>query len=603
MGRWFDELKRRNVFRVAAAYLAGAWLVVQLMEALLPMFGLEETAGRPIVVFLAVGFIPALVLSWFFEFTAGGLRSQADLDRETDGGERSHRGLDAIIVVFLSLAVGYFAVDKFLIDPARDRVMVEAAVEEAMSAPPESSIAVLPFLDLSPENDQEYFSDGLSEELLNLLARIPELKVASRTSSFAFKNQNVSIEEVAQALSVGHVLEGSVRMSGNRIRVTAQLIRADDGFHVWSETYDRDLDDVFVVQDDIAGEVVDTLKLSLLNPQPRARVTDTDAYNRFLQARYLLHQYTPDSMSRAMALGREVVEIDPDYAPAWGLLSSIYINQAMNNVMVVHEAMDLAREAAQRHVDLDPEGSFGYSQLAWIAHIYDGDLASAALFYEKALELEPDNPALLGNAAVLAEALGQLELAIELKEFLAAAQPTNPISHNNLGLSYYYGDRLDEAEDSLRTTVVLSPDYIGAQYRLGNVLLLREDYEAALDAYQREKDEEYHIKGLALVHFGSGNMEAADAALQTLIDDWGDQYPSEVAHVYAYRGELDNAFEWLDRRFEQGGPGSWGEQRLDPLFRNLHDDPRWDAFLVQMDVSEDQLREIEFNVSLPETTE
>ena len=204
---------------------------------------------------------------------------------------------------------------------------------------------------------------------------------------------------------------------------------------------------------------------------------------------------------------------------------------------------------------------------------------------------------------MLAEALGQLELAIELKEFLAAAQPTNPISHNNLGLSYYYGDRLDEAEDSLRTTVVLSPDYIGAQYRLGNVLLLREDYEAALDAYQREKDEEYHIKGLALVHFGSGNMEAADAALQTLIDDWGDQYPSEVAHVYAYRGELDNAFEWLDRRFEQGGPGSWGEQRLDPLFRNLHDDPRWDAFLVQMDVSEDQLREIEFNVSLPETTE
>ena len=568
------------------------------------MFGLQETAGPTrSSILLALGFIPALVLSWFFEFTAGGLRSQADLDRD-DGrvGDTVPSCPEyAIIVVFLApWPSGYFAVDKFLIDPARDRVMVEAAVEEAMSAPAESSIAVLPFLDLSPEGDQEYFSDGLSEELLNLLAKIPDLKVASRTSAFAFKGTNASIEEVATALSVGHVLEGSVRMSGNRIRVTAQLIRADDGYHVWSDTYDRNLDDVFAVQDEIAGEVVDTLKLALLEPMPRTRPTDPDAYNRFLQSRYLLHQYSPDSMARALVLAQEVVAIDPDYSPAYGILSSIYINQAMNNVIPVEEGMELAREAANRQVSLDPKGSFGYAQLAWIAHIFDGDLASAALFYEKAVEYEPDNPSLLGNAAVLAESLGELDLAIELKKYLTEVNPTNPIAHNNLALSYYYANRLDEAEESIRTTIVLSPEYIGGQYRLGSILLLREEYDAALAAYEREKDEEYHIKGLALANYALGNTDAADTALQTLIDDWGERYPGEVAHVYAYRGDIDKAFEWLAKREAQGGIGSWGEQRLDPLLQNLHDDPRWDPFLVRMGVSDDQLSDVSLNVSLPE---
>ena len=603
MSKLFAELKRRNVVRVAAAYLAAAWLVVQLLDSLLPVFDLPETAARPIVSLIAIGFVVAVIASWFFEMTPTGLKRQTDADKDSAEKPTSHKLFDTAIIALLLIAVGYFAVDKFILDPARDAAMVETAVEEAMTAPAERSIAVLPFLDLSPDNDQEYFSDGLSEELLNLLAKIPDLKVASRTSAFAFKGQDVTIEEVASALSVGHVLEGSVRMSGNRIRVTAQLIRADDGFHVWSETYDQDLDDIFAVQDQIAGEVVDNLRLTLLNPMPRSRATDPDAYNRFLQARYLLHQYTPDSMDRALALAKDVVAVDPEYAPAYGILSSIYINQAMNNVLPHGEAMGLARQAAQTHVRLEPDGAFGYAQLAWIAHIFDGDLRSAAQFYERAIEIEPENPALMGNAAVLAEALGKLDLAIELKKYLTDRNPTNSIAHNNLALSYYYSDRLDEAEESIRTTVVLSPDYIGGQYRLGNIMLLREEYEAALAAYEREEDEEYRVKGRALANFALGNMEVADAALTTLIEDWGDQYPSEVAHVYSYRGELDNAFEWLNIRAEKGGPGSWGEQRLDPLFRNLHDDPRWDAFLVRMSVSEDQLSDISFSVALPEPRE
>jgi len=600
MLRLYDELKRRNVLRVAAGYLAASWLVVQLIEALLPIFGLAETAGRPLVVFLIVAFLPVLVLTWFFQLTPEGLQSQAALDLSDDGGPRPSGRLDTAIIVMLALAVGYFATDKFVFDPARDRASVATAVEEALTVAPQRSIAVMPFLDLSPARDQAYFSDGLAEELLNLLAKIPDLEVASRTSSFAFKGRNVQIADIADTLSVGHVLEGSVRMSGDRIRVTAQLIRGSDGFHVWSETYDRQLDDIFDVQDDIAGAVVDALSITLLGPAPRPRATDPEAYKRFLQARYLLHQFTPQSLAQALGLMKESLDIDPAYVPAWGNLASIYINQAMNDVMPANEAMELARSAAQIAIDLDPRASDGYSQLAWIAHIYDGDLASAALFYEKAIDLDPENPALLGNAAVLAEALGRLDLAISLKKYLTEATPTNAISHNNLALAYYYAGRLDAAEASIRTTVVLSPGYIGAQYRLGTILLLREEFEAALDAFEREQDEEYHIKGLALAHYALGNREEADTALQTLVTSWGERYPVEVAHVYAYRNETDAAFEWLYKRAEMGGPGSWGDQKLDLLFRNLHDDPRWDDFLVSMDVSDRQLDDISFEVSLPE---
>ncbi len=598
----YDELKRRNVFRVAAAYLAAAWLIVQLLESLLPTFGFPETAGQPVVVVLLMAFVPVLILAWFFEFTADGLRRQSDLDREPAKLPRSHRAVDTTIIAVLTLAVGYFSLDKFIFDPARDAASLEIAVEQAMSVPVGRSIAVLPFLDLSPDMDHEYFSDGLSEELLNLLAKIPDLHVASRTSSFAFKGTDAQILEVADALMVGHVLEGSVRRSGDKVRITAQLIKAANGFHVWSETYDRDFNDVFEVQDDIAQRVVDALRITLLSPTPRVRATDPDAYTRFLQARYLHQQFTPDSMESALTLYKQVIAIDPDYVPAWTNTASIYINQAMNNVRPAKEGMALAREAAQTAIDLDPEYASGYSQLAWIAHVYDGDLKSAALFYERAVDLEPTNAVVLGNAAVLAESLGRLGLAISLKKYLTEATPTSAISHNNLALAYYYANRLGEAEDSIRTTVVLSPGYMGAQYRLGTILLMREDYETALATYEREKDEEYRLKGHALAHYALGDQAEADAALQTLIDDWGEMYPGEVAHVYAYRGQLDAAFEWLEKRYEKGGPGSWGEQKLDLLLDNLRDDPRWDPFLQKMGVSDGQLSQIEFNVILPEPT-
>ncbi|MGI9261057.1 MAG: tetratricopeptide repeat protein, partial [Woeseiaceae bacterium] len=307
MKRLYDELRRRNVFRIAAAYLAGAWLIVQLMESLLPIFGYPETSGQPVVIMLVAGFIPALILAWFFQYTPLGLKAQDELDLAADTDPGSNRTFDTVVIVFLLAAISYFVVDKFVLEPARVEVMVETAVEDALTAPIDRTIAVMPFIDLSPEGNQEYFSDGLSEELLNLLAKIPDLKVASRTSSFAFKGTDAQISEIAEALSVGHVLEGSVRMSGNRIRVTAQLIKAADGYHLWSDTFERELDDVLHVQDEIAAQVVEELEVTLVDPAPKTRKTDGRAYSLYLQANYLNQQYTQESMERSVELLQEVL--------------------------------------------------------------------------------------------------------------------------------------------------------------------------------------------------------------------------------------------------------------------------------------------------------
>ena len=603
MNRFFEELKKRNVLRVAVVYLAASWLLLQILETLFPIFELPETAIRPVVIALALGFIPAVIASWYFEVTTRGIERESRIDHGSAAALAARRVMDRVIILTLLLSIGYFSIDRFVLDPARDAVGdVSQQSVAATNRGPDRSIAVLPFIDLSPGQDQGYFSDGLSEELMNLLTRVPELDVAARTSSFAFKDSEAAIPEIAASLMVRHVLEGSVRMSGDQVRVTAQLIDADDGYHLWSETYDRTLDDIFAVQDDIAARVVEALQVTLLGPAPESTVTDPDAYALFLQARHLHRGFTKEGMEEAVDLYQRALEIDPGYAPAWMALASLYINQTMNALLPWDDGYRLAREAAEMTITVDPDFAHGYAQLAWIAQDYEKDLAEAALFYEKALELAPHDAGIIGNAAVLAETLGRLDQAIALKRYMVEKFPADPIGHNNLGLAYYLARQYDKAEASMRTTLVLSPEYIGAEYRLGSTLLLREDYEAALEAFEREPDEEYRIKGRALTYYALGRHEEADLALTELQDKFGDRWPAEVAQVHAFRGEPGPAFYWLDKRYETGGPGGWGEQRLDPLFDNLRGDPRWHEFLVKMKSSDEQLAEIEFNVPLPQAS-
>jgi adenylate cyclase len=316
------ELRRRNVLRVGAAYLAVAWLLIQVAQAVFPAFGLGATTVRVVIVVLAIGLLPVLVFAWAFEITPEGLKRESEVDRNQSITPQTGKKLDRLIMVILALALGYFAVDKFVLAPKREQAATEAAraegrTESVVKSYGEKSIAVLPFIDMSAKKDQEYFSDGISEELLNLLAKIPELRVISRSSAFSYKGKDVKLAQVAQELNVAHILEGSVRKAGNKVRITAQLIDARSDTHLWSETYDRPLDDIFAVQDEIAAMVVAQLKVKLLGGTPKAKSTDPAAYALYLQGRQSNRQNTAEGYRRSIQLYKQALAIDPAYDAAW----------------------------------------------------------------------------------------------------------------------------------------------------------------------------------------------------------------------------------------------------------------------------------------------
>ena len=302
------ELKRRNVFRVAALYLVAAWVLLQVGDLLFGLLGLPTSTNKLLFAALVLGFVPALIFSWVYELTPEGLKREHEIERNASITAETARKLDLIVVGLLVIAIVVVAVERFIPRTAP----IPVATDAASGAPPAEtpvqaaakSIAVLPFVNMSGDTGNEYFADGLSEELLNLLAKIPDLRVAARTSAFKFKGEKIDVQEVAQKLNVAHILEGSVRKSGNKVRITAQLIKAADGYHLWSETYDRTLDDIFVVQDDIAGEVVKALKVTLLGTAltTRSKPQDSEAYNLALQGRFFLERRGREDLERSVEL-------------------------------------------------------------------------------------------------------------------------------------------------------------------------------------------------------------------------------------------------------------------------------------------------------------
>ncbi|MBT8065712.1 MAG: tetratricopeptide repeat protein, partial [Gammaproteobacteria bacterium] len=365
----FAELKRRNVVRVAVAYLVSAWLIIQVVETIFPPFGFGDAAIRAVVITLAIGLIPVLVISWVFELTPEGLKLDKNVDPAQSVATFTGKKLDRAIVAILVLALGYFAVDKFVIDPARDKEQLEnarqAARTEAIIADVGNrSIAVLPFADMSPEKDQAYFSEGIAEELLNLLATIPEVRVTSRSSAFSFKDKGLSIPEIAERLRVSYVLDGSVRKAGDQVRISAQLIDAQSDTQLWSRNFDKTLRNIFDIQDEIAGDVVDQIKGTLNISSPEQRQTDPVAYSLFLQAREQRRLGTVDGYDKAIALYRRALEIDPDYPPAWDEMASAYQSQAVTGLRPAAEGFRLARESALAAIDVDPSYAPAYGSLA-----------------------------------------------------------------------------------------------------------------------------------------------------------------------------------------------------------------------------------------------
>ena len=594
------ELKRRNVFRVSAAYLALGWIVTQVTTTVAPMLHLPEWVG-PVVLWIGmIGFPFVVMFAWIYELTPEGLKRESEVDRSGSITHHTGRRLDYVIIGLLVLAIGLFAFHEFR-SPGNSRTMVVARTTPGMApsaAGADRSIAVLPFVNMSADKEQEYFADGIAEELLNLLTKIPQLRVIARTSSFSFKGQNLDVPEIAKRLHATHVLEGSVRKAGNQVRITAQLIDARSDMHLWSETYDRPLDNIFAVQDEIAAAVVSQLKITLLGGAPKARAVDPHAYALYLQARQLGRQNTPEAYERSIALYQQALTIDANDAAAWDGLASNYINQATYGLGPIEDGYRLARDAVGKALAIDPEFAPAHAELGQIAMIYDGDLAAAARHFERALALEPTNTDIIRGAAGLLASLGRLDTAIALDEYVVARDPVNPTGHANLGVYYLYAGRLDAAIESFRTALNLSPDYGGAQQSIGVTLLLKGDPAGALAAMRKDANESWRRIGLPMAWHALGKKSQSDATLAELIQNDGKSWAYNIAYVLAWRGEIDRAFEWLDKAVAYHDAGL-SEIVTNPLFANLRSDPRWVPFLRKIGKAPEQLAAIKFDVKVP----
>jgi TolB-like protein len=610
---FFEELKRRNVFRVGAAYVIAAWLILQFVGVLHDILTVPEWLGKTVLVSLIVGLPLALIFAWVFELTPSGIMREHEVARTASVRHQTGKKLDRVIIGVLTVALVYILLDKLVLEPLQDAELVEATRQSMAGAevePPtepiaaesiDKSIAVLPFVNMSDDAGNEYFSDGISEELLNLLAGIPELRVIARTSSFAYKGKDVLIADVARELGVAYVLEGSVRKSGDQIRITAQLIRADDSSHLWSESYDRTLNDIFVIQDEIAATVVSHLKIKLLGPTPTVETTDTAAYSLYLRARYMHHQLTPDALDQSIAFYEEALAINPRYVAAWTGLAGAYPLRRFVGVDSKSNVLKRSRDAANKALELDPSNASAHAALGVIANVFDRDLAAAARHYQRALELEPANPEVLIVAIEMARALDRSSDAIAIGEYLGVINPVSPLVASNLGWSYLNAGQLDEAIELFQRSLNLSPGFIYSHMGIGWALLLRGEPESALTHMQLESVEWIRLTGLALTYYALGEESKSDAALTTLIDKYQQKFPVPIAWVFAYRGEADRSFEWLNRAVANDSQSQGlAVTLMSRAFDNLHDDPRWLPFLDRIGMSPAQLDAIEFNVTLPE---
>jgi serine/threonine protein kinase/Tfp pilus assembly protein PilF len=445
-----------------------------------------------------------------------------------------------------------------------------------------TGVAVLPFTNLSDDKEQEYFSDGLAEELIDRLAKNPKLRVISRNSAFSFKGKEVDTKTIAQKLNVTHVVEGSVRKAGNHLRITAQLIEAATDSHLWSQSYDRQMENIFVIQDDIAASVAGALKLALEDGQSlKAKEINPEAYNTYLQGRYFSDRLTKEDLEKAITYYDQALRIDPNYARAWVGLSVVYTRQADRGEVPVSDGYEKARKYVQKALELDPNLADAYASMGRIKHYYDWDWTGADAAYKRGLQLEPANADALRAAATLAATLGRFEEAITLYRRAIELDPLSARNYHNLGMQLFQTGRWDEAEEAFRKALELNPQFPSAHYILGRVYLAQSRIKEALAEMQQEPEPSWRGFGLALAYHAAGKKLEADAALADYIEKFQSNWAYQIAQIYAYRGDIDKAFEWLERAYKQRD-GGLAEIKGEPLLHSLEGDPRYRAFMQKM---------------------
>ncbi len=570
------ELKRRNVIRVGIAYVVTSWLLMQVADLVFPRIGLEDSAVTLVIALLGIGFVPALIFAWAFELTPEGIKKEKDVDRSQSITQHTGRKLDFTIIGILVIALGYFTWDKFVWTPGQHAAELESAAQitadtKAAQTVQEKSIAVLPFVNMSDDADNEYFSDGISEEILNALAKVKELKVAGRTSSFAFKGQNQDLRRIGETLGVKHILEGSVRKYGDQLRITAQLIHVDDGFHLWSESYDRKLDNVFAIQDEIATAILTEMKATLLDGETStlaATRTDPKAYERYLLARQRMYERTELSIQAAGDLLDEAIAIDPNYAPAYaqrGIASLLLSVTSYGSI-----PKDQARAEARRYLD---------QALALDANQAEA-LAGMGLYYNG----PPNQP--YKSIAVLEQAL--------------AINPNLINASNWLNIAYWSVNRLSDSMTLLDNIISRDPLYkpaVGNRAFMLTLMGRADEARAYVDSVERfVPGDPFLLSDRAQIELFAGNVAEGLSLMQKAHEVRPSDRVVRVGLNRAYNGthQYERVFddEWSDQivwaLFNQGRTE---EASVIAKSRATNGAPRaWFALLNATGKSEDLLQ-------------
>ena len=582
---FLSELKRRNVYKVAVAYIVAGWALSQGIAQVFPVFDVPNWIIRLIVLLIIVGLPIALVLAWSFEITSQGIKRTEDVDLAEQIPTKSHAWIYIVIVGAL-LSVGLFMIGRY---GFREK-------NPSSTEPQAKSIAVLPFVNMSSDKEQDYFSDGLSEELLNQLAQIPQLRVIARTSSFSFKGKEVDVATIAKALNVANVLEGSVRKSANTLRVTAQLIRASDSSHLWSQTYDRDRTDIFKVQDEIARDVVAALKVKLLPSQelPKAqRTSNPEAYQQYLQGRYYLNRFSIADSDKARVFLERACQLDPRFPLAWAALSQVWaLKTGWSDKLTRAEfATDLAhaRETAERALQLDPDLPEALTARYSIQFLYDFDWKGAADTIRRAQALAPSDPVVLKSAAEVSAVFRDYDSAVDLAHQAVALDPVNAQVRAYLANALLQARRPAESRTEYERVAELNPSTPWAFGGQALAYLAEGKNEEALATVERETSEFARLVVVAVALWSLDRKAESDVALATLIKDDADVGAFQIAEVYSGRGDKDQAFAWLERARRQQDAGL-AYFPNDPLLDPLRSDPRWAIFQRSMGWADDQLK-------------
>ena len=589
IARFWLELKRRKVIRLISVYAAASFVLLELLDIITEPLRLPEWTMAFIIVLLCVGFIVAVILSWIYDYGPEGvIRTESIEDtkeQESPSVPVKKRVKTSAVVIAALIVVAVIL--------AYPKIFRKDKLEGIMDTDGEISIAVLPFVDMSPDHDQEYFCEGMAEEIINALSHITDLRVVARTSAFSFKDKNVDIREIGKKLNVEVILEGSVRKSGDNLRVTAQLINIEDGYQLWSEKYERKLADVFAIQDEISLAIVDKLKVKLLSKEKnellRRYTENKEAYNLFLEGRYYWNRRSEVGFNKAFGFFERAIELDPDYALAYAGMADCYCMLSMH-LARPEPFIRKGRIAAEKALSIDETLAEAHASLGFIKLTYDWDWLGSERSFKQALHLNPRYPTANNWYAVLLSLLDRHDEAIHYMTQAWEYDPGSPIINRDLGVIYAWAGEYQKAINQLQSTIDMDPGFAPAYFFMGNVYCWMKEYDLAIEYYEKVREmtgDFFDIIGvLSLSYAKLGDIEAATGELNrldSLAKTQEDIRAFEYSLIYAGLKNKDKVFEWLDIAYKnhEFGIALMGCEAV-LWFEDLRQEPRFKDFLTKI---------------------